>query len=103
MHTWGMCSMVYSTPESSGALPSGENLTFPPSIEALMSDLSMFEEPPLENPDEEMVSSLGVVYEVEAIKGVLELLKDATPFKMVASISVFLIFYFLVTFLYLLY
>ena len=37
---------------------------------ALMSDLSLFEEPPLEDPNKEVVSSLGAMYGLEAIKGV---------------------------------
>ena len=60
-----------------------------------MSDLLLFKELPLEGPNEEVVSSLGVVYGAEAIKGVHDLLKDATPFKMASSISVSLIPYFL--------
>ena len=35
--------------------------------------------------------TLGEVYGKEAIKGVQELLKDDTPFKMAASVSTFLI------------
>ena len=48
----------------------------------------------MEDPEEELVSSLGVVYGAEAIKGVQELLKDVTPFKMTPSVSAFLILYF---------
>ena len=40
------------------------------SVEALMFDLSMFEEPLLKEPDEEVLTSLGEVYGKEAIKGV---------------------------------
>ena len=54
-----------------------------------MSDYSLFEEPPLKDPNEEVISALGVVYKQEALKGVQELLKDATPFKMETSISIF--------------
>ena len=66
-----------------------------------MSDLLLFEELPLEGPDEEVVSSLGAMCGVEATKEVQDLLKDATPFKMVASISVSLIPYLLRILLYL--
>ena len=66
-----------------------------------MSDLLLFEELPLEGLDEEVVSSLGVVYGVEAIKGVYDLLKDTTPFKMASFVSFSLISYFPSTLLHL--
>ena len=53
-----------------------------------MLDLSLFEALPLEGPKEEVVSSLGDVYHVKAIKGVQDLLKNATPFKMTTFVSV---------------
>ena len=52
-----------------------------------MSDSSMFKELPLEGPDEEVFSSLGAVYGKEAMKGVQDLLKNSTPFKMVVIVS----------------
>ena len=58
----------------------------PPSLEALMSDLSLFEELLLKGSDEEVLSSLGALYVREAIKRVHALLKDATPFKMATSV-----------------
>ena len=36
-----------------------------------------------------MISTLGAIYGQEAFKGVQELLKDATPFKTAASVSIF--------------
>ena len=42
----------------------------PPSLENLMFDLSLFEEPLLKGLDEEELTSLGEVYGKEAIKGV---------------------------------
>ena len=74
---------------SSGNTLSGEKPTSPPSLEALMSNLSLFEEPLLKDSNKEVLISLAEVYGKEAIKGVQELLKDATPFKMAASISTF--------------
>ena len=53
-----------------------------------MSDPSLFEELPLEGLNEEAISSFGAVYGEEALKGVQELLKDATPFKMSATVSI---------------
>ena len=58
-----------------------------------MSDLSMFEKPLLKEVDEEVVSSSSVMYGGEAIKGVQEILKDTTPFKMAASVRTFLLLY----------
>ena len=67
-----------------------EKPTSPPSLEALMFDLSLLEEPLLKDSDKEVLTSLGEVYDKEvAIKRVPELLNDATPFKMVASVSTF--------------
>ena len=55
-----------------------------------MFDLSLLEEPLLKDSDEEVLTLLGEVYDKEvAIKRVQELLKDATPFKMAASVSTF--------------
>ena len=81
--------VVSSNVVSSGNTLSGEKPTSPPSLEALMSNLSLFDEPLLKDPDEEVLTLLGEVYSKEAIKGVQELLKDATPFKMAASLSTF--------------
>ena len=77
-----------------GPLTSCEKQTSPISLERLMSDLSLFEELPLERLYEEVVYSLSIVYR-EAIKGVQDLLMDATPFKMATAVSVFLILYIL--------
>ena len=64
-----------------------ENPTSPPSLEALLLDRPLFEEPLLNDPNEEVISSLGSVYEKEVTKKVLDLLRDSTPFQMVASVS----------------
>ena len=66
-----------------------EKPTSPLSLKVLMSDLSLFEQPLLKDPNEEVFTSLCEVCGKEAIKGVQELLKDATPFKMTASLSTF--------------
>ena len=62
----------------------------PPSLEALMSDLSLFEEPLLKDLEKEVFTSLGEVYTKKAITRVQELLKDVFPFKMAASVNTFL-------------
>ena len=77
-----------------GPFTSCEKPTSPISLEGLMSDLSLFKEPPLERLYEEVVSSLSVVHR-EAIKGVQDILMDATPFKMATAVSIFLILYIL--------
>ena len=61
----------------------------PFSLEALMFDFSLFEESLLKDPDEKVLTFLSEVYGKKAIKGVQELLKDATPLKMAASVSTF--------------
>ena len=53
-----------------------------------MSDLSLFKVQLLKDSYEEVISSLGSFYGHEALKGVQDLLKDATPFKMKALISI---------------
>ena len=57
-----------------------------------MSNSSLFEEPLLKDPDEEVISSLGFVYGKEVTKKVQYLLRDSTPFQMAASVSIFLYF-----------
>ena len=47
-----------------------KKLTSPPSLKALMSDPSLFEELPLEVPDEGAFSSMGEVYSREVVKEV---------------------------------
>ena len=54
-----------------------------------MFDLLLFEGLLLKALDEEVLTSLGEMYGKEAIKGVQELMKDATPFKMAVSVSTF--------------
>ena len=58
-----------------------------PSLEDLLFDSSIFEELPLEVLIEEVFSLLGAVYGGEVVKGVHELLKDSTPFKMSTKVS----------------
>ena len=53
-----------------------------------MSNPSLFKELHLEGPNEEVFSLFGEVYGREAVKGVQELLKNAIPFKMAATVSV---------------
>ena len=74
-----------------------ERLKSPLSLEALMSDLLLFKESLFKDLDEEVISALEAVYGQEALKGVKELLKDATPFKMEASVSIFFHFSLLFT------
>ena len=47
----------------------------PHSLEALMTDSSLFEEPLLKDPNEEVISSLSSIYSKEVTKKV-----DSTPF-----------------------
>ena len=76
---------------SSGNTSFREKPTSPFSLEVLMSDVSLFEEPLFKDPDEVVLPSLGAMFGREAIKGVQDLLKDATPFKMAAFVNTFLI------------
>ena len=66
-----------------------------------MSDSSLLEEPLLKDLEKEVVSELGAVYGNEVLKGVQELLKDATPFKMATLTSIF--FYLFVGYFHLLF
>ena len=70
--------------------PSVEKSASPPPIEALMSDLSLFEEPLLKDLDKKVISSLGSVYGKEVMKKEYDLPRDSTPFQMAASISILL-------------
>ena len=54
-----------------------------------MSDLSLFEELLLKDPNEDVITSLGSVYEKEVTK-VQDFLRDSTPFQMAASVSILL-------------
>ena len=51
----------------SGSLPSTEKLSFSPSLEVLMLDTSLFEEPLLKRLDEDVISSLGAMYGIYII------------------------------------
>ena len=59
-----------------------------PSLKALLLNLLLFKEILLKDADEEVISALGAVYGHEAFKGMRELLKDATLFKIADSISI---------------
>ena len=63
-----------------------------PSLKALMTDPSLFEEPLLKDPDEEVISLLGFMYGKEVTKNVQDPLKDSAPFQMAASVSIYLYF-----------
>ena len=67
----------------------GEVNAPPPPLEALMSNSLLLKESLLKDPNEEVIFALGAMYEKEASKGVQEFLKDATPFKMTTSVSIF--------------
>ena len=54
-----------------------------------MTDLNLFEEPLLKDPDEEVVSALVSEYGEAVVKKVLNLLMDSTPFQMAASVMPF--------------
>ena len=60
--------------------------TSPSFLETLMSDLSLFEKLPLEVLNEGVFSSMGDLYGGKAVKEVWELMKDATLFKMAATV-----------------
>ena len=68
-------AVVFSELRSSVGKPAS-----PPSLEALMVDQSLFEEPLLNDSNEEAISSLGSVYRKEVTKKVQDLLRDSTPF-----------------------
>ena len=74
---------------SSGPPLPMEKPTSPPSMEALMSNSSLFEKPLLKDLDEEVISLLGAVYGEEVLKRVQELLNDVTPFQMTTLVSIF--------------
>ena len=70
-----------------------EKPTSSPSLKALMSDLSLFEESLLKNSDKDVISSLGSVYRNEVMKKVKDILKDSTPFQMTVEVSILLYLY----------
>ena len=53
----------------------------PPSMEALMADQHLFEEPLFQDPDKELVSDLAAEFGAPVIKKVLNLLLESTPSK----------------------
>ena len=60
----------------------------PPSLEALLSDPSLFEEIPMEDPDDGFFSSLVDLFNGEAVQGARYMMKDPTSFKFFAAVSV---------------
>ena len=58
-----------------------------PSLGALLSDSSLFEEIPLEVHDEGAFTSLGDLFGRDAMKEARDPIKDATPFKVTIAIS----------------
>ena len=58
------------------------------SLEALLSNPSLYEEIPMEDLDEGPFFSLEDLFGGEAVLGTRELMKDATPSKVVVVISV---------------
>ena len=57
-----------------------------------MSDLPLFEESLLNDPNEELISSLRSMYGKEVAKKVQDLLRDSTPFQMETLVSILLYF-----------
>ena len=53
----------------------------PPTLKALMLDLSLFKESLLKDPDEEVIFVLGVVYGQEAFKGSARTFKECDLFQ----------------------
>ena len=74
--------------------PPVEEGGYPPSLEALMADLTMFEELLLKDPEEEVISGLVSVYGKVVTKKVQDLLRDSTPFQMAATVILCLYFMF---------
>ena len=74
--------------------PPVEEGGYPPSLEALMADLTMFEELLLKDPEEEVISWLVSVYGKVVMKKVQDLLMDYTPFQMAATVILCLYFMF---------
>ena len=52
----------------------------PPSLKALLADLTLFEEPLLKDTKEEVMAEMAVVYRMVAMKKVQDFLRDYTPF-----------------------
>ena len=78
---------------TSSELPSTvEKSTSLPSLKALMTDPSLFEESLLKDPDEEVISFLGFMYGKEVTKNVQDPLRDFAPFQMAASVSIYIYF-----------
>ena len=60
-----------------------------------MTNLTMFEEPLLKDPEEELISGMVSVYGKVVMKKVQDLLRDSTPFQMAATTIHCLYFLFL--------
>ena len=74
--------------------PPVEEGGYPPSLEALMEDLTMFEELLLKDPEEEVISRLVFVYGKVVTKKVQDLLRDSIPFQMATMVILCLYFMF---------
>ena len=71
------------------ALPEVDPLS-PFSMEVLIVDPHMFEEPLLlKDPEKDLVSDLAVDFGARVIKKVLDLLRDSTPFQMVVMVTLY--------------
>ena len=68
--------------------PPVEKLASPFSLEALIADQSLIEEPLMSDPNEEAITSFGFVYGKVVTKKVQDLLRDSTPFQMAALVSI---------------
>ena len=52
-----------------------------------MADPTLFKEPHLKNPKEEVMTIVGLVYKAPLIKKILDLLRDSTPFQVVVVVT----------------
>ena len=71
-----------------------------PSLEALLSDPSFFEEIPLEVPNEGAFSSLGDLFDGEEVKKARDLMKDVTSFKVDVFVSAYFLLFFRLSYAY---
>ena len=56
-------------------------------MEVLMANPTLFEEPLLKDPKEEVTIALGSVHGTSVIKKVLDLLRDSTPFQVAVAVT----------------
>ena len=67
-------------------LPIVETMS-PSSLKALLADSTLFEDPPLKDPKEEVMAETIVVYGAEMMKKDQDLLRDYTPFQTKALVT----------------